>query len=378
MRQTVRHQIWIAGIAVIALFTNLGATRLWDQDEAFFARTAVEMRERNEWIVPYFNGELFAAGAVHTAEPDARDSPLLQDRVVNARPYQPTYAQRLLAELDGIADSYTDILNASGIENVDPNRHGGHGVFIGFANWGWESSDDELEAARMTLLRQVRDWEPRFRLLFPHPTPRVSKRLDKGIGRLNKWLTRGGKGHDVPSTITEAQQKITETIAGLRSLVDLLPTDGYPVRLVVDTNALIDNPDLAAYTADLGAKYVAHLLPVVLREIDELKRSGRNEQVREGARKAEKRLKGIRTNGDMREGVCVAGGVIAKFEHIEPRSDALPAWLDMTVPDDRLVASTLLLQSEHPGCAMYVATSDINLQTKLAAVGLPFVEPPPN
>jgi rRNA-processing protein FCF1 len=303
---------------------------------------------------------------------------LLQDRVVNARPYQPTYAQRLLAELDGIADSYTDILNASGIENVDPNRHGGHGVFIGFANWGWESSDDELEAARMTLLRQVRDWEPRFRLLFPHPTPRVSKRLDKGIGRLNKWLTRGGKGHDVPSTITEAQQKITETIAGLRSLVDILPTDGYPVRLVVDTNALIDNPDLAAYTADLGAKYVAHLLPVVLREIDELKRSGRNEQVREGARKAEKRLKGIRTNGDMREGVCVAGGVIAKFEHIEPRSDALPAWLDMTVPDDRLVASTLLLQSEHPGCAMYVATSDINLQTKLAAVGLPFVEPPPN
>ena len=60
MRQTVRHQIWITGIAVIALFTNLGATRLWDQDEAFFARTAVEMRERNEWIVPYFNGELFA------------------------------------------------------------------------------------------------------------------------------------------------------------------------------------------------------------------------------------------------------------------------------------------------------------------------------
>jgi 4-amino-4-deoxy-L-arabinose transferase-like glycosyltransferase len=60
MRQTVRHQIWIAGIAAVALFTNLGATRLWDQDEAFFARTAVEMQERHEWVVPYFNGELFA------------------------------------------------------------------------------------------------------------------------------------------------------------------------------------------------------------------------------------------------------------------------------------------------------------------------------
>ena len=119
------------------------------------------------------------------------------------------------------------------------------------------------------------------------------------------------------------------------------------------------------------------LLPVVLREIDDLKRGGRIEIVRHGAQRAEKRLKGIRINGDMREGVRVAGSVIAKFEHIEPRSEALPEWLDMTVPDDRLVVSTLLIQSEHPGSSLYVATSDINLQTKLAAVGLPFVEPPP-
>ena len=46
------------------------------------------------------------------------------------------------------------------------------------------------------------------------------------------------------------------------------------------------------------------------------------------------------------------------------------------MPDDRLVASTLLLQSAHPGSAVFVATSDLNLRTKLAAVRLPFVEPP--
>ena len=60
MRQYLRHQLWIATTAVAVLFTNLGVTRLWDQDEAFFARTAVEMHQRHEWIVPYFNGELFA------------------------------------------------------------------------------------------------------------------------------------------------------------------------------------------------------------------------------------------------------------------------------------------------------------------------------
>jgi 4-amino-4-deoxy-L-arabinose transferase-like glycosyltransferase len=60
MRQDVRHQIWIAAIAIAVFFANLGATRLWDQDEAFFARAAVEMHQRGDWVVPYFNGEVFA------------------------------------------------------------------------------------------------------------------------------------------------------------------------------------------------------------------------------------------------------------------------------------------------------------------------------
>jgi hypothetical protein len=39
------------------------------------------------------------------------------------------------------------------------------------------------------------------------------------------------------------------------------------------------------------------------------------------------------------------------------------------VPDDRLVAATLLLQSAHPGSAVFVATSDLNLRTKPAPCG---------
>ncbi|QYL19164.1 PIN domain-containing protein [Mycolicibacterium pallens] len=284
-----------------------------------------------------------------------------------------TYVERLLAELDVIERAYVDILNASSIKNIDPNRSGSGIIFIGAAKWGWESSDNDLESARMALLRQIRDWQPRFRLLFPHPTPKVTNRLDKSFDRLENWLTRSGKSRSVPATIAEALQTIKNHIQSLRALVELLPADEHLVRLVVDTNALIDNPDLAAYTGELGDRYVVHLIPVVLREIDDLKRAGRNEAVREGAKRAERRLKGLRTNGDMRIGVRVQGDVTAKFEHIEPRSDALPDWLDLTVPDDRLVASALLLQSQHPASAMHVGTSDINLQTKLSAVGLPFV-----
>ena len=63
------------------------------------------------------------------------------------------------------------------------------------------------------------------------------------------------------------------------------------------------------------------------------------------------------------------------FEHIEPRADGLPSWLDLDVPDDRFIASTLRLQSQHPGSMLVAATNDLNLQTKLAAVRLPFIEP---
>lgn len=289
-----------------------------------------------------------------------------------------TYSERLLAELDAIADSYIEILDDSSIRYVNPNRSGGRVIFVGAADWGWADSDDELEAARMALLRRVRDWSSRFRLLFAHPTPEVTERLSDGIEHLESWLVRdGGYDHDITQTISAAQDKLRATVADLRALTKLLPRDDHPVRLVVDTNALIDNPDVAAYTGELGGKYIVHLLPVVLREIDELKRAGRSDDLRNDARRAERRLKGIRNNGNVLEGVRVAGDVIAKFEHTEPRSDNLPGGLDLSVPDDRFVAATLLLQSEHPGSAIYVATSDINMQTKLSAVGLPFVEPPP-
>ena len=41
------------------LFSCLGSTHLWDEDEGYFASAAAEMYARGDWIVPYFNGEMF-------------------------------------------------------------------------------------------------------------------------------------------------------------------------------------------------------------------------------------------------------------------------------------------------------------------------------
>ncbi len=288
-----------------------------------------------------------------------------------------SYAEQLLEELGGIAEHYAAVLAASGIRYVNPNSPGSMVIFMGASDWGWTDSDIELEAARMALLGTLRGWEPRFRLLFPNPTPTISKRVKHDLEHLERWLIRPDSyDHSIPRDIATAQQRLIATIDDIRGLFALLPADDYPTRLIVDTNALIDNPNVAAYIDALGPKYMVHLLPVVLGELDDLKRAGRNEMVRTGAQRAVAGLKGIRNNGNALEGVRVEGQVVAKFEHVEPRGTNLPDWLDLAVPDDRLVAAALLLQSQHPGSALHVATSDINLQTKLHVAGLPFVEPP--
>ncbi len=55
-----RDRLLVLAAAIVTFFTGLGTTRLWDEDEGFFAATAAEMHHRDEWIVPWYNGEVFA------------------------------------------------------------------------------------------------------------------------------------------------------------------------------------------------------------------------------------------------------------------------------------------------------------------------------
>lgn len=68
-----------------------------------------------------------------------------------------SYTERLSAELDAIAASFADILTASDIKYVNPNRYDSEVVFVGASDWGWVDSDDQLESARMALLRRLRE-----------------------------------------------------------------------------------------------------------------------------------------------------------------------------------------------------------------------------
>ena len=58
--QRPAHYLLLVAVGLFAFVTNLGATRLWDVDEAIFSEAAVEMLQRGDLVTPYYNGRLFA------------------------------------------------------------------------------------------------------------------------------------------------------------------------------------------------------------------------------------------------------------------------------------------------------------------------------
>jgi hypothetical protein len=55
--------------------------------------------------------------------------------------------------------------------------------------------------------------------------------------------------------------------------------------------------------------------------------------------------------------------------------ETLP-WLDPSVPDDRMLASTVEAMRTHPRSTVALVTGDISLQNKATFARVPFLEPP--
>lgn len=270
------------------------------------------------------------------------------------------------------------MLDRSGIRDTAS----GYGdIIVVTAPWDWVPSDSALTATRMSLLARYRTWIARLEGLFPHPTPDVAERLREAGGLVARWLERPDvSDYELPGTVGEAKQILLARTSDLRRLIDLA-TDGAGsrLRLIPDTNALLGNPDLASYARSVGtSEFDVHFVPMVLRELDQLKDRAPSPEVREKAQAVIRRLKGLRDRGSLAAGVTLTRGITVLTEAAEVDPSLFVSWLDASVPDDRILGSALALQVRHPGSPVVLVTSDLNLQNKADAVGASYVETPPN
>lgn len=292
-----------------------------------------------------------------------------------------SYVDRLRDELAGMADEFMQILDHSQVRYLDWNPPGSSAVVVGFADWAWAPSDASLTSARMTLLGRYNSWFDRLRLLFPHPTQDVQQKLDHQVDFVRRWLLRPDTSDfTIPASIDAAKETAQDLFRQIGDLLDLTrTTEGSALRLVPDTNALLNNPDLASYTRSLPAdRYVVHLLPTVLRELDELKDRGRSNDLRDNAQSVIRRIKGLRDKGSLATGVPLTKTMAVRAESREVNPPEILGWLTAHAPDDRILAGALSLQSSHPADLLLLITSDLNLQNKADAVGLPYQETPPS
>jgi rRNA-processing protein FCF1 len=290
-----------------------------------------------------------------------------------------SYADRLRDELAGIRNDLDALLERSEIRYVNPNSPGSGVVFLGAADWGWAPSDPDTSAAQMNLTQRYSSWFDRYRLLFPHPTPDISQKIEHTDTFVRRWATRPNDyDHSIPRTIDAARKQAFEQLNTFDELLDLVVKNGdADLRLVPDTNALIRNPDLASYASEAPSPtFYVHLLPTVLGELDELKDRGRSQELRDQAQAVVKRLKGLRDKGNLSTGVKLTKAIMVRAEAREVDVRSVLDWLDPTVPDDRILAAALRLQSDHPAGSVVLVTSDLNLQNKADAVGLPYMETP--
>jgi hypothetical protein len=229
----------------------------------------------------------------------------------------------------------------------------------------------------MSINRRFTPWRERVAMLEGGATPELRDEITESLDIVREFIDRDGFGWGVPGSIPEAKAEASAQLERARVALRVLGGTGEGgVHVVPDTSALMRQPDFATYAMAVGAEAVTiHLVPKVIGEIDFLKDQGRTPEVREKAGKLATRIKGLRDRGRLTEGVTVAGRITAIADPRDPSFEHLPAWLDPSTPDDRILASALVLQAANPRSVVWLVASDINIQNKAEACGLPYCDP---
>ncbi len=136
-------------------------------------------------------------------------------------------------------------------------------------------------------------------------------------------------------------------------------------KVVVDTNVILFDA-LALNKFNQADIYIPFS---VIEEIDRFKRdlgeNGRN------ARQFSRFVDVLRSQGSLAEGVLLEKSKSYVYVMSDVKmTESMPQGLDLSSPDNRILATAILLQNENPKAHVELVTKDINLRIKADVFGL--------
>ena len=284
-------------------------------------------------------------------------------------------AQRLQEQLGCIEQKMMELLDASKIMRFRNDPSSGI-VFLG-SEYYWGETDDHQKRLQLDLMQLYRPWIEQVRLLLSQAPKEIISKIDETDRFLMSWLQKE-RSLDIPATTRQAKTIFSQRIQTFAELLHMLEASKQRRIIVVpDTNALAICPEFSRYAEISGQTgFTVVIMPTVLSELDQLKITARDEEFRNRVKSVITRIKGLRNQGSLIDGVTVNREMTVRMEAREPDFRSTLSWLEPGNNDDRLIASVLELQRREPCALLILCTGDINLQNKAEMANIPFAEPP--
>jgi len=240
----------------------------------------------------------------------------------------------------------------------------------------WKSLPPGGKQIQAKLLPEFDRFGHIVRVLIRNLPGGVQADLDESLKIMRSYIEQEGStwSKTPGEAIEKVRSLIKEIIANLENYFDRSSEEALAI---VDTNALLQNPDIENWQFEDMDHFTIILTPLVLSELDRHKVNHTKQQVREKALTIIRKIKEYRRRGSLHEGVVVVKKKVAlRSIAIEPDMAQNLSWLDATNADDRFLATAVEIMRDNLGTMTFIVTADINMQNKAEFAGIPFREVP--